>query len=201
MPRHRIRRTGKRSPIHSDVHGGIDYGLAGMGELLRAFRLYVPKYQRDYAWDEQNVIDLLDDIAGAIEKGEARHFLGSIVMTRLSAEELEIVDGQQRLATAFMILCAIRDYFDTHHDAARAKAIVDKYLATADLKTKTVLPRITLNATDDPFFQDHVIDRSPSSGEKIRASKASHQRIGDRRGPHTVRPHPAAGGSLLPPAR
>lgn len=163
----------------TDSHGGIDYGLAGLGELLRAFRLRVPKYQRDYAWDEQNVLDLLDDLAGAIEKGDTRHFLGSIVMTRMGPEDLEIVDGQQRLATAFMILCAIRDYFSDQKDPTRAKAVSDKYISTSDLKTKRVLPRFMLNATDDPFFQDHVVDREPTKGGKIKPSKSSHHRIAD----------------------
>ncbi len=150
-----------------------------MGKLLDDFRLRVPKYQRDYAWDDQNVIDLLDDIAGAIQKNEPHHFLGSVVMTRLGPEDLEIVDGQQRLATAFMILCAIRDYFGAHSDLERAKAIADKYIEKADLKTTSVLPRITLNSTDDPFFQDHVVDRGQAPDEKIQASKASHQKIAD----------------------
>ncbi|MGH7131234.1 MAG: DUF262 domain-containing protein [Phycisphaerales bacterium] len=99
-----------------DSTGGIDYGLSGLGELVRAYRLRVPKYQWHYAWDDEHVVDLLDDLAGAIEKGDSRHFVGSIVLTRLSKEDLEIVDGQQRLATAFMILCAIRDYFDAQGD-------------------------------------------------------------------------------------
>ena len=66
----RTKKRVKRAGAPADTHGGIDYGLAGLGEMLRAFRLRVPKYQRDYAWDEQNVLDLLDDLAGAIEKGE-----------------------------------------------------------------------------------------------------------------------------------
>src|ERR1035437_987458 len=77
-----------------DSARGIEYGLSGLGELLRGFRLRVPKYQRSYAWDDEHVIDLLDDPAGAIEKGDSRHFVGSIVLTRLSNEDLEIVDGQ-----------------------------------------------------------------------------------------------------------
>jgi hypothetical protein len=160
----------------TDSAGGIDYGLSGLGELLRGFRLRVPKYQRNYAWDDEHVIDLLDDLAGAIEKGDPRHFVGSIVLTRLGKEDLEIVDGQQRLATAFMALCAIRDYFSAQSDPTRANALSAKYIHTSDLKSKSTLSRLMLNATDNPFFQFHVVDR-PASSAVIKESTESHRRI------------------------
>lgn len=173
------KRRRKNAQLQTDSSGGIDYGLIGLGGLLRTYRLQVPKYQRDYAWDDQNVIDLLDDLAGAVEKGEARHFLGSIVLTRLGPEDLEIVDGQQRLATAFMVLCAVRDYFSSQRDTTRAESVSNKYIVTSDLKTKRVVPRLQLNATDDPFFQDHVVDRPTGTKQPIKPSKTSHQRIID----------------------
>jgi hypothetical protein len=166
-------------PGGSDPNAGIDYGLAGLGELLRAYRLRVPKYQRDYAWDDQHVGELLDDLAGAIQKGEPRHFLGSVVMTRVGPEELEIVDGQQRLATSYMILCAIRDHFLLENDPTRAQAVTERYICTSDLKSKRTLSRLVLNATDDPFFQEHVTDRSTTKTGPIKASKPSHDRIAE----------------------
>lgn len=161
----------------ADSAGGIDYGLSGLGELLRNFRLKVPKYQRNYAWDDEHVVDLLDDLAGAIEKNEPRHFVGSIVLTRLSKEDLEIVDGQQRLATSFMVLCAIRDYFEDEHDTTRAEAVSSKYIYTSDLKTKIKLSRLALNGNDNAFFQYHVVERARSQASPIKASTTSHHRI------------------------
>lgn len=161
----------------ADSAAGIDYGLAGLGELLRGYRLRVPKYQRNYAWDDEHVVDLLGDLAGSIEKNEPRHFVGSIVLTRLSKEDLEIVDGQQRLATAFMVLCAIRDYFQDQKDTTRADAVASKYIYTSDLKSKAMLPRLALNGTDNAFFQYHVVDRPKSQASPIKGSTASHQRI------------------------
>ena len=164
-------------PGRADPTAGIDYGLSGLGELLRGYRLRVPKYQRNYAWDDEHVTDLLDDLAGAIEKNEPRHFVGSIVLTRLSKEDLEIVDGQQRLATAFMVLCAIRDYFKTQNDTTRADAVTSKYICTSDLKSKAMLARLALNGNDNAFFQYHVVDRPQTQAAKIKASTASHDRI------------------------
>lgn len=170
-------KTRKAQSAGIEGSGGIDYGLSGLGELLRGFRLRVPKYQRNYAWDDEHVIDLLDDLAGAIEKGDTRHFVGSIVLTRLGKEDLEIVDGQQRLATAFMLLCAIRDYFGAQGDPTRANALSAKYIHTSDLKSKTTLSRLMLNATDNPFFQHHVVDRPGKLTSIIKESTESHRRI------------------------
>lgn len=169
----------KAGTANVDATGAIDNGHSGLGELVRAYRLRVPKYQRHYAWEEENVVDLLDDLAGAIERGDAGHFVGSIVLTRLSKEDLEIVDGQQRLATVFMILCAIRDFFDENGDDTRAAAVAAKYIHTSDLKTKSTVPRLILNATDNPFFQYHVVSRPMAKSGEIKASTNSHQRIAE----------------------
>ncbi len=167
-----------RSTI-TDPPGGIEYGLSGLGDLLRSFRLRVPKYQRNYAWDDEHVTDLLDDLAGAIQRNDVRHFVGSIVLTRLGNEDLEIVDGQQRLATAFMVLCAIRDCFTNQRDALRASAVTDKYIHTTDIKTGAKLSRLILNATDNPYFQHHVVTRPATGDCAIKPSTTSHHRIAE----------------------
>ena len=172
-------RKKQHSETGSDTTAGIDYGLSGLGELLRGYRLRVPKYQRNFAWDDEHVVDLLDDLAGAIAKDEPRHFVGSVVLTRLGQEDLEIVDGQQRLATAFMILCAIRDYFNDNNDPTRASAVAAKYIYTSDLKSKSMLSRLMLNATDNPFFQFHVVDRPTTPVAPIKASTESHRKIAE----------------------
>jgi hypothetical protein len=54
-----IRKTTQRRNASSaganELDGGIDYGLCELGELIRGFRLRVPKYQRNYAWDDEHV--------------------------------------------------------------------------------------------------------------------------------------------------
>ena len=76
----------------------------------------VPLYQRRYIWSESNWTALWDDIHSQAElklRGEdSRYFMGTIVTRRIKSEQLpifEVIDGQQRLATFQIILCAIRD--------------------------------------------------------------------------------------------
>jgi uncharacterized protein with ParB-like and HNH nuclease domain len=44
----------------------IDIKLLGIGKLLTDMRMGVPPNQREYAWREKNVTDLLDDLKNAI---------------------------------------------------------------------------------------------------------------------------------------
>ena len=99
----------------------------------------VPRYQRRYVWDEQNWRTLSEDIFVQIglefenDKGKydfktlkepentstgkgKKHFTGIIVTRRIEEDEpevFEVIDGQQRLTTIQIILCVIRDIFES----------------------------------------------------------------------------------------
>jgi uncharacterized protein with ParB-like and HNH nuclease domain len=67
----------------------------------------IPQYQRSYAWEKQNVIDLFNDIQEASDTG-AHHYIGTVVLARTSkAGVFNIVDGQQRITTIVMFISAI----------------------------------------------------------------------------------------------
>jgi len=89
----------------------IDIELIGIGKAVLNKRLSVPIYQRSYAWEDKHILDLFSDIANAIANGENEYFIGSIVTTKNNTPRPEVVDGQQRLATATILIAAIRDYF------------------------------------------------------------------------------------------
>lgn len=77
----------------------------------------IPDYQRAYVWDTDQVRDLLDDTISAYrENKEAQYFLGSMVLkinekseNNVSYTEYELLDGQQRITTVFLILACMRD--------------------------------------------------------------------------------------------
>lgn len=78
-------------------------------ESLLAGRFFsIPRFQRPYSWDDENIQDLWDDVMSA--KGED-YFIGSMVVYRDGKQEFSVVDGQQRLTTITLLLCAIRDAF------------------------------------------------------------------------------------------
>src|SRR3990167_502662 len=82
----------------------------GLGTILKRYRLAVPPNQRDYSWEDQHVKTLFNDLAEAISADESEYFLGTIVGVDKALNLLEIVDGQQRLATTVIFLCEVRNY-------------------------------------------------------------------------------------------
>jgi len=68
----------------------------------------IPKYQRGYAWEVQNIRDLFDDIIESIESN-SNHYIGTIVLSKSEDddEKLYVVDGQQRTTTTTLIISAL----------------------------------------------------------------------------------------------
>lgn len=67
-------------------------------------RYFVPAYQRGYRWTPQQVNELLEDIWSWDEN--AKYSLQPIVIKQLDDGSIELVDGQQRLTTLYIILSA-----------------------------------------------------------------------------------------------
>ena len=81
----------------------------------------VPDYQREYVWQTAQVEQLLSDILSEMptkpsDVPPAEYFIGSIVVCPNAAGVLDLIDGQQRMTTLFVTLCAIRDRLEALHD-------------------------------------------------------------------------------------
>ncbi len=68
----------------------------------------IPKYQRGYAWEVQNIRDLFDDIIESIESN-SNHYVGTIVLSKSIGddEKFYVVDGQQRTTTITLIISSL----------------------------------------------------------------------------------------------
>ncbi|HEV2223213.1 MAG TPA: DUF262 domain-containing HNH endonuclease family protein [Candidatus Acidoferrales bacterium] len=155
----------------------IGFEHKGIGAVLAHNRLAVPLNQREYSWEEEHVWDLFRDFANAVANNQATYFLGTIVLTRGSADIPEVSDGQQRLATTTILLAAIRDYFFRNNDEKRAVSIEQEFLKTTDLETTETVPKLRLNVDDNEFFTRCIVSAPDSSDRKIEPTKDSHQRI------------------------
>ena len=60
---------------------------------------YIPSYQRGYRWSETEVVRLLDDI---YQNGKKNYCLQPVVV-RKKEDQYELIDGQQRLTTLYLI--------------------------------------------------------------------------------------------------
>lgn len=77
----------------------------------------IPEYQRPYVWGNDQISELLDDVMQARNSNpESQYFLGSMVLRKKEKVEgstkyveYDLLDGQQRLTTLFLITAVIRD--------------------------------------------------------------------------------------------
>ena len=157
-------------------------------------------YQRHYVWNEKNWEDLWDNIKEQSdlrlkdENSTKEHFTGTIII-QPAGGNIEIIDGQQRLITFQIILCAIRDIwtvFDNTEAAERVHRLIEnegfdesdptgryKLLPREGSDRETFLSivekKMVINAAD-AFSRDLVIERrrlgrfakkSDEGGERI----------------------------------
>jgi hypothetical protein len=130
----------------------IGFAQLGLASILKHNQLIVPPNQRDYSWTVKEVRTLLQDFAKAISEGEGSYFLGTIVTIPRPSNLLEVVDGQQRLATTAIILSAIRDYLRTR-DPMIADSIDSEFLTVIDRASRARVPRLRLNLDDNDYFR------------------------------------------------
>lgn len=134
-----------------------------MGELFESDNQYViPSYQRRYSWEDEQVKDLWHDLQ-SIEGTGDDHFFGTIVfMSRAGAEAqtaFDIVDGQQRITTISILLCAIRDYLDEEFPDTKVKSRVqniEQSLWLYDLDGNKQGMRLTLGNLDQESYEQLV---------------------------------------------
>lgn len=71
-------------------------------------RLELPDFQRDYVWGVDQWGQLWEDLAELPEDGQ--HFMGCLTLQKTGSGTFQILDGQQRLTTAMVLL----DFLDAH---------------------------------------------------------------------------------------
>ncbi len=85
----------------------------------------VPDYQREYVWDQTQVEQLLSDLMDAFSADRKKdYFLGTIV-TYKTGNHFELIDGQQRVTTFFILLCALRKLYNENNEPS---SVVDNLI-------------------------------------------------------------------------
>ncbi|TXN82689.1 DUF262 domain-containing protein [Methylobacterium sp. WL8] len=66
----------------------------------------IPIYQRNYAWDAEQIEQLINDVSDAMHNGDESYFLGNLIVTERGSHltDYEVIDGQQRLTTLYLLL-------------------------------------------------------------------------------------------------
>jgi hypothetical protein len=120
--------------------------------LLSSGFFYIPRFQRPYSWEKDNVTDFWDDLTRDTEQP---YFIGPLVLYRSGSQRFAVVDGQQRLTTITLLLCALRQELFARGFSDYANALnqlIERQ--TLDAKNQYVLD----TETSYPYFQN-VIQR------------------------------------------
>jgi hypothetical protein len=120
-----------------------------VGKLLAEAFYTIPPFQRAYSWDTPNVEDFWNDV---IVDNESDYFIGNFVIYE-DGDRFGVVDGQQRLTTLTLLLCALRNaYADAGHvDLAKG---VHGLIERTDLSNK--LFYVLRTSSSYPFLQEHI---------------------------------------------
>jgi hypothetical protein len=147
----------------NDTKSQIAFEQCGLGSVLKHNQLVVPSNQREYSWTERQVVQLFQDFAKAIADDEPGYFLGTIVTIPRATGNLEVVDGQQRLATTAILLAAIRDYLKGKEEVL-VESINNEFLTGIDRHKRARVPKLRLNV-DDNHLSGWIIARPPGEQE------------------------------------
>lgn len=148
----------------------LEARLDGIGHLLADRYIMVPPYQRAYSWTDDQIEELLRDLSDAMRNKESEYFLGTVVLTKHLAGQHAVIDGQQRLATVSILICAIRNHFYSIGDAERADELHRDFLAKKELRGLSETPHLTLMASDNSFYESQILPK-PSQTAKAKSKK------------------------------
>jgi alkylated DNA nucleotide flippase Atl1 len=155
---------------------------AALKELIQGERQFrVPIWQRQYAWRRPQHSQLWQDLLEQYEYFRAEkpsdgagHFLGSFVLspvtpTASGAQTFLVIDGQQRLTTLMLVLCALRDV--AAEQSPEAVNRFDKLYLINEFQTGDGFFRLQPTEEDSISFRARVL-REPDTGARDLISDA-----------------------------
>lgn len=128
----------------------IDSSDQAIADLLNAGYFIIPRFQRPYSWDQENISEFWDDV---VRNKPTDYFIGSMVVYRIEDRRFGVVDGQQRLTTITILLCVLRDILDAEGNGALADGLhqlIERKNIDNDLEF------VLQTQSSYPYFQDHI---------------------------------------------
>lgn len=110
-------------------------------EAFRECFYIVPDYQREYVWTDKEVHQLLEDVGEQIDAGTTReYFIGTILVSPTDQKgHYEVIDGQQRLTTFFLLLCALKNLFQGESQRQTISNLISSSYTDSEGETQTTL--------------------------------------------------------------
>lgn len=135
----------------------IESSDKSIDEILNLGYYKIPRFQRAFSWEKEQIEDFWADV---IVDNEGDYFIGSIVVYEESQRSkiFGIVDGQQRLTTITLTLCALRNAFNR-------EGYTDLALGVHDLIERKNIDHenefVLKPESSYPYFQEHIQKNAP----------------------------------------
>lgn len=148
----------------------IDTADREVGELLTSGFFRIPRFQRPYCWEIAEVEDFWND---TIVETDSDYFIGAIVLYTLGSGAFGVVDGQQRLTTIAMTLCALRNVLSEENYVDLAEGI-QGLIERKDINNQ--LQFVLQTETSYPFLQEQIL-KSELSDENLAQALPEEERL------------------------
>lgn len=169
----------------------INPSYVTIGKIFEQNYLFeIPRYQRYYAWEEEQVADYIRDISMLVDHEEkADHFFGGIVCVEKqvpgsSRQQRELVDGQQRITTTILLVMAIYQKYKeilqevSEEDlkkliSSRIEKIESKYIQYKDEinRKEVVVNHLSVSKADEECYEAII------KGKIIPEKRESHKKM------------------------
>jgi uncharacterized protein with ParB-like and HNH nuclease domain len=125
----------------------------------------VPKFQRDYSWDQQQWDDLWNDIVSLDTDKESEHYMGYLVLQTTDNVKYYVIDGQQRLTTlSIMILAVLKciedlimEGIEIEDNKKRKDLLHSSYIGFIDPETLIAKNKMILNRNNDDYYRTYMV--------------------------------------------
>ena len=137
----------------------------------------IPEYQRPYAWTTDQIQTLFDDLVEYTsgEEKDSTYFLGTIVAYENDENEQEIIDGQQRITSLFLLLRALYSKLSSMSETLQSKNFMrqieaamweqDELTAEVDFEKVLIVSRV-VGEEENNIFTNILVTGETEKGRK-----------------------------------
>lgn len=133
--------------------------MLSVKRLLSSDKYIIPIYQRNYAWTQHHLKQLVQDVWDS-SGSERQYYIGTLVVHHRDDGTFETIDGQQRLTTLNIMVCAMKNEYDNDGSFEWYKGVnIDYEFRERSTKTLTALYKhINLDELDDDTIKSMYND-------------------------------------------
>lgn len=121
-----------------------------IADLLNAGYYVIPRFQRPYSWDQENITEFWDD---TVRGSHDDYFIGSMVVYKMTDRKYGVVDGQQRLTTITILLCVIRDILSAEGHDDQSKGL-HRLIERENINNESEF--VLQTESSYPYFQEYI---------------------------------------------